>query len=70
MTDTQMLEMMKLALGQVLDERREFFREVFEEIMEDVGLAKAMEEERDSPIVPRSELTEIFDAHREHSRSQ
>lgn len=69
MTDTQMLDMMKVALGQVLDERREVFREIIEEVIEDIGLARAMEEEVDSPIVPRSELTEIVDAHREDSRS-
>ena len=60
MTDTQMLEMMKLALGQVLEERRDLFREVVEEVIEDLAMVRAIEEGADSPFVDRSEVFDII----------
>ena len=61
-TDPQLLEMMKIALGQVLDERRDLFREIVDEVLEDIALVRAIEEGADSPFVGRNEVFDIINA--------
>jgi hypothetical protein len=59
--DSQLKEVVKAALVEVLLEQREVFAEVLMEVMEDIGLAKAIEEGRDSGAVSRDAIFKILD---------
>lgn len=61
MDEDEFKKLVKTALVEVLEERRELLVEIVLEIIEDIGLARAMDEAADSPIVDRSELQDIFD---------
>jgi predicted transcriptional regulator len=54
-------EVVKAALVEVLLEQREVFTEVLMEVLEEVGLAKAIEEGRDSEVVSRDAIFKILD---------
>jgi hypothetical protein len=60
-TDAQLKEALKNALVEVLTERREIFVEVFAEVLEDLGLARAIEAEQDSETVSRDAIFKILD---------
>jgi hypothetical protein len=54
-------ELLKEALVEVLEERREFMRGVFEEALEDVALVHAIEDGRGTANVDRDEVFRIFE---------
>ncbi len=53
--------MMKSAFVEVLEERKELLRELIEEALEDIGLAQAIEEGRNSDPVSREDVFKILD---------
>ncbi|HKB68615.1 MAG TPA: hypothetical protein VKC61_22325 [Pyrinomonadaceae bacterium] len=56
-----MKELLKSAVAEVLEERREFVKEIIEEAMEDVALARAIDEGVSTDDVSREEVFSILD---------
>lgn len=54
--DKHMKELIKQALLELFQERRDLFYDLFEELIEDVGLASAMREGESSKIVSEREV--------------
>ena len=54
--EAQLKELMKTAVVEVLEERREFVKEIVEEAMEDIGLARAIEEGMKTETVSRADV--------------
>ncbi len=54
-------ELLKTAIVEVLEERRELVLDVFEEALEDVALVRAIEEGERSPLVSRDEVFKLFE---------
>lgn len=54
--EAQLKELMKTAVVEVLEERREFVKEIVEEAMEDIGLARAIEEGMKTENVSRADV--------------
>lgn len=54
--DKHMKELIKQALLELFQERRDLFYDLFEELIEDVGLANAMREGENSKIVSEKEV--------------
>jgi len=54
--DQHMKDLIKQALLELFQERRDLFTDLFEELIEDVGLANAMQEAEDSGIVSEEEV--------------
>jgi len=54
-------ELLKSAVAEVLEERREFVKEIIEEAMEDVALARAIDEGVSTDDVSREEVFSILD---------
>lgn len=54
--DQHMKDLIKQALLELFQERRDLFTDVFEELIEDVGLANAMQEAEGSEIVSEEEV--------------
>ena len=57
----QLKEVLKLALVELLQEQRELFSEIISEAIEDVAMARAIHEEKDSESVSREEIFAILD---------
>jgi hypothetical protein len=62
--DEKLKELMKAAVAEVLDERRDFVRELVEEALEDIALARAIEEGEASAVVSREEVMGILEGGR------
>jgi hypothetical protein len=54
--DKHMKDLIKQALLELFQERRDLFYDLFEELIEDVGLANAMREGENSKIVSEQEV--------------
>ena len=54
-------ELLKAAIVEVLEERRELVLDVFEEALEDVALVRAIEEGERSPLVSRDEVFKLLE---------
>ena len=54
--DKHTKDLMKQALLELFEERRDLFYELFEELFEDVGLANAMREGENSSVVSEKEV--------------
>jgi hypothetical protein len=61
LADSQLKEVVKAALVEVLFEQREVFTEVLMEAMEEVGLVRAIESGRDTEVVSRAAIFKILD---------
>ena len=55
-TDRQLKEALKAALVEVLEERPDLLRDVLAEVMEDIALARAIQEGEASGLVSRDEV--------------
>lgn len=60
--EAKLKDLLKSAMAEVLDERREFVKEIIEEAMEDVALARAMDEGVDTDAVSRKEILTILES--------
>ena len=60
--DRHMKDLIKQALLELFQERRDLFHDLFEELLEDVGLANAMREGEDSEIVSEQEVMKALRA--------
>jgi len=60
--DKHTKDLMKQALLELFEERRDLFYELFEELFEDKGLANAMKEGENSGIVGEKEVMKALGA--------
>ena len=60
--DKHTKDLIKQALLELFEERRDLFYELFEELFEDVGLANAMREGENSDIVSEKEVMKVLGA--------
>ena len=60
--DKRMKDLIKQALLELFQERRDLFHDLFEELLEDIGLANAMREGEDSEIVSEKEVMKALGA--------
>ena len=54
--DAKLKELLKAAIVEILEERKDLVREVLEEALEDIVLARAIEEGEQSGLVTRDEV--------------
>lgn len=54
-------ELLKTAIVEVLEERRDLVLGLFEEVLEDVAMVRAIEEGEKTPFVSRDKVFEILD---------
>ena len=59
--EAKLKDLLKSAVAEVLEERREFVKEIIEEAMEDVALARAIDEGVSSDTVSRQEVFTILE---------
>ena len=59
--EAKLKDLLKCAVAEVLEERREFVREIVEEAMEDIALAGAIDEGLGSEAVSRNEVFAILE---------
>jgi len=57
--EAKLKQALKSAIVEILEERKDFVREVLEEALEDIALARAIEEGEQGGLVTRDE---VFDA--------
>jgi len=60
--DRHMKDLIKQALLELFQERRDLFHDLFEELLEDVGLANAMREGENSGVVNEQEVMKALGA--------
>ena len=58
--EDRLKELLKTAIVEVLEERRDLVRELIEEAVEDIALVRAIEEGQKSPLVSRDEVFKIL----------
>ena len=59
--EAKLKEMLKSAVAEVFEERREFVKEIVEEAMEDIALARAIDEGAQTGVVERDAVFKILD---------
>jgi hypothetical protein len=59
--EDRLKEILKIAIVEVLEERRDLVRDLIEEAMEDVGLSRAIAEGANSGSVSRNQIFAILD---------
>jgi len=59
--EAKLKQMLKSAVAEVLEERREFVKEIVEEAMEDIALARAIDEGAQTELVNRDAVFEILE---------
>ena len=57
----QLKDLIKAAVAEVLDERRDLLHEVVEEALEDVALVRAIEEGESTELIERKEIFNIIE---------
>lgn len=60
LTENKLKDLLKVALTEVLQEQRELLTEVVLEVLEDVALAKAIQEGTETELVSRDSIFEIL----------
>ena len=60
--EAKLKDLLKSAIAEVLEERREFVKEIIEEAMEDVALARAIDEGVGTDPVSRQEVFTILES--------
>ena len=60
--EAKLKDLLKSAIAEVLEERREFVKEIIEEAMEDVALARAIDEGVGTDAVSRQEVFTILES--------
>ena len=59
--DKRLKDLFKTAVLEVLEERKELLRDIIEETMEDIALARAIEQGQRTEEVSRSEVTSLLE---------
>ena len=59
--EVRLKEVLKSAMVEVLQERRELVREILESVVEDVAFSKAIEEGEQTPLVDREHIFELLE---------
>lgn len=59
--DKRLKDLFKTAVLEVLEERKELLRDLIEETMEDIALARAIEQGQRTEEVSRSEVISLLD---------
>ncbi|KXK01230.1 MAG: hypothetical protein UZ17_ACD001001859 [Acidobacteria bacterium OLB17] len=59
--DEQLKDALKSAIVEVLQERKDLIRAVFDEIIEDIALSRAIDEGISSPKVSREQVFELLE---------
>lgn len=59
--EAKLKDLLKAAVAEVFEEHREFVKEIIEEAMEDVALARAIDEGSASGAVSREEVFSILE---------
>ena len=62
LSETQLKDVLKAALIEVLEERSDLLRDVLAEVMEDVALSRAIQEGETSGAVSRDEIFRALEA--------
>ncbi len=62
LSETQLKDVLKAALIEVLEERSDLLRDVLAEVMEDVALVRAIQEGETSEVVSRDEVLRALEA--------
>ncbi len=62
--DEKLKDLVKSALVEVLEERKDLVRDIVEEAMEDLALARAIEQGLDSESVSRDEVFAVLEGER------
>jgi hypothetical protein len=60
-SEQQLKEVVKTAIVEVLEERSDLIRDIVEDALEDIGMAKAIEEGEDSGLVTRDEVIKLLE---------
>ena len=60
--ETQLKDLFKTALVEVMEERRDLIRDAVEEALEEIALVRAIEEGRDSGEASREEVFQLFES--------
>lgn len=60
--EAKLREMLKSAVAEVFEERREFVKEIVEEAMEDIALMRAIDEGLQTETVTRREVFDILES--------
>ena len=59
--DEDTKKLLKQAILEILQEKNEIFYEALAEVLEDIALAKAIEEGEESEVISRSELFRLLE---------
>ena len=59
--EAKLKQMLKSAVAEVFEERREFVKEIVEEAMEDIALARAIDEGVQTDMTERDAIFRILD---------
>jgi hypothetical protein len=59
-SEEKLKDLMKSALAEALEERRDLVRDIVEEAVEDIGLARAIEQELGGESISREEVFAIL----------
>jgi hypothetical protein len=59
--EAKLKQMLKSAVAEVFEERREFVKEIVEEAMEDIALARAIDEGVQTDMIERDAIFRILD---------
>jgi hypothetical protein len=62
LNETQIKDLMKAAILEIFQERRDLFQDLIAEALEDIALVKAIDEGRDSEPVSREAIFEILES--------
>jgi hypothetical protein len=59
--ETKLKEILKTAVAEVFEERREFVKELFEEAMEDIAFARAIDEGLSTETITRDDVFNLLE---------
>ena len=61
LNETQLKDLMKTAILEIFQERRDLFQDLITEALEDMALIKAIDEGKDSQVVSRDTIFAILE---------
>jgi hypothetical protein len=62
LSETQIKDLMKAAILEIFQERRDLFQDLIAETLEDIALVKAIDEGKDSEPVSREAIFELLES--------